>query len=129
MDNSVFHFPYSWKRIYGITGNLKQIPCMFKWAYQRVMRGYADCDVWSFDCFLAKIIPAGLRQLAEGHSHPLEFKTHEEWSKWLIETAELFENAYDAGPFVFVGEEFEEHERIIKTAFNRLKEYFGDLWD
>ena len=128
MDNSVFHFPYSWKRIYGITGNLKQIPRMFKWAYQRVMRGYADCDVWDFDSFLINIIPAALRQLAEGYSYPHEFNSPEEWSKWLIETAELFEQAYE-GDFNCLKEEWEERQQKLNKAFDRLKEQFGNLWD
>lgn len=128
MNNSVFNFSYSWARFHGIVGNIKRIPRMFKWAYQRVIRGYADCDVWDFDCFLANIIPAALRQLAEGYSYPHEFNTPEEWSKWLIETAELFEQAYE-GDFLCIKEEWEERQQKLNIAFDRLKEYFGNLWD
>lgn len=126
MSNSLFQFfPYNWKRFHGFIGNLKRIPRMLKWAYQRVMRGYADCDVWNFDGFLAAVIPAGLRELAELHSYPFSFDSHKEWSKWLIETAELFEEVYNED-FIITGEEYQQK---INKALDRLKEQFGNLWD
>lgn len=126
MNNNIFRlFPYDWKRFHGFIGNIKYIPHMFKWAHQRIMRGYADCDVWSFDGFLATVIPAGLRELAQLDSYPFSFGTHEEWNKWLIETAELFEEIYHED-FIILGEEYQQK---INMAFDRLKEQFGNLWD
>ncbi len=127
MNSSVFQFfPYNWKRFHGFIGNIKYFSRMLKWAKQRIMRGYADCDVWNFDNFLAAVIPAGLRDLAELHSYPFDFGSHEEWNKWLIETAELFEEAYNDEVFIITGEEYQQK---INKAFDRLKEQFGNLWD
>ena len=126
MNSSVFQFfPYNWKRPRGFIGNIKYIPRMLKWAKQRIIRGYADCDVWNFDSFLATVISSGLRDLAELHSYPFSFGSHEEWSRWLIETAELFEEAYNED-FIITGEEYQQK---INKALDRLREQFGNLWD
>lgn len=136
MNNSVFNFPYSWARFHGIVGNIKRIPRMFKYAWQRMNRGYADCDVWNFDTYLVSIITSGLRHLAEyGHTYAFEF-TPEEWEHWLKETADMLEEGADDDWWInwdIPGETYQkEQERrklLFNEAFDRLKEHFGDLWD
>lgn len=45
-----------------------------KWFYQRGKRGWADCDVWSFDDYLARVIADGLEHLAKTtHGYPANF--------------------------------------------------------
>ena len=60
-----------------------------KWAKQRIVRGYADCDVWNLDKWFAAILPEMLNQLAgTTHGYPdQKFETFEEWQQWLRETA------------------------------------------
>lgn len=42
-----------------------------KWLWQRAQRGYADCDVWSLDSYLALVITNSVEQLKNtGHSYP-----------------------------------------------------------
>lgn len=36
-----------------------------KWFFQRAFRGWADCDVWNMDAYLAKVISQMTRNLGE----------------------------------------------------------------
>jgi len=38
-----------------------------KWFIQRGVRGYADCDIWDFNEYLAGLIIAGCRKLKEDY--------------------------------------------------------------
>lgn len=127
--------PYNWKRPAGVLKNLKYMPHGFKWAYQRITRGYADCDVWSLDQYIAQIIVDGLRDLAKySISYPYGM-TPDEWQQWLIDTAAMFEKAYIIDWYELeLSEEEEslraaEREKLRNIAFDRLKERFLDLWD
>jgi hypothetical protein len=136
MDNSIFNFPYSWRRWSGIEKNIRHIPRMFKYAWQRMNRGYADCDVWNFDTYLVSIITAGLRYLAKhGHTYAHDF-TPEEWEDWLRKTADMLEEGADNDWWINwdnFGESYQKEcirrKVLFNEAFDRLKEHFGDLWD
>lgn len=60
-----------------------------KWARQRVVRGYADCDVWNLDNWFSDVVPGALKHLAEHHSGWPDslFETPEEWTVWLNKAA------------------------------------------
>jgi len=71
-----------------------------QWFIQRGRRGWADCDIWSFDDYLCGIIPQGLRKLKNGVGCPSEFydkkaKNNEchLWDQTLEEMAQGFEAA------------------------------------
>ena len=47
------------KRVYrksAILKNLSMLPRKIKWAWQRVTRGYANCDVWDIDYWFTTIM-------------------------------------------------------------------------
>ena len=86
------------------------------WFYQRGRHGWADCDVWNFDYYLADIIIAGVRRLRGGLSCPSELlgkdyfdlkdkkekrlredKAHEEWEQILEDIAQGFEAFKELG--------------------------------
>ena len=46
-------------------GKPKNIYREIKWFIQRGKRGFADCDVWGFDCYLSKVISEGCKNLKE----------------------------------------------------------------
>lgn len=74
----------------------------FKWAYQRVTRGFADYDVWDFDGFLLNILANGLEHLADTTiSYPgdEEFPTYESWIKYLREMAMCFRKADEGNDY------------------------------
>ena len=47
--------------IYRIPSKIEDFFLNIKWFIQRGKRGYADCDIWQFDTYLAKIIFEGTR--------------------------------------------------------------------
>jgi len=60
---------------------------------ERGLFGYCLEDVWSMDCFLAKVLPPMLREL-KGNGHPFDYSP-DEWDKklemWAAEWANLGE--------------------------------------
>ena len=60
----------------------------FKWAYQRVTRGFCDFDVWDLDTYLSQLLSQSIEHLAKtSHSYPgtEEFPTYESWEAYLME--------------------------------------------
>lgn len=119
---------WGWHTPVGIWRNILRTKYLFKWTYQRFVRGYADCDVWNFDSYLLNVIIGGLKGLAEGHSFPHDFACAEDWEDWLNKTAQVFTEA------IIVEKDFGStiptvKKDIIKVALTRLGEYFYDLWD
>ena len=47
---------------------IRYFPKEVKWFVQRGKRGYADSDVWDFDCYLSKVVLGGLKWLQK-HKH------------------------------------------------------------
>ena len=57
-----------------------------KWNWQRMRRGWADCDAWSLDCYIARVLSGAVLQLAKGHAYPgegTEWDTPEKWEAHL----------------------------------------------
>lgn len=134
--NLVFKFPYGWRTIRGIWGNIKYIPRMFKWAFQRMIQGYCDADVWEFDTYLANVIVGGLRQLAETtHSYPFAFPDGDAWKNYLNRIADRVDAATSDDPIDLpcdmheCATEVEHRKMLIKSSFTDLSRFFFDLWD
>lgn len=68
-----------------------------KWWFQKRIRGYADCDLWNLDCFLArflhKIISSYISDPKSGY--PTNFEEPEEWDTVLLKIKAGFEAAID----------------------------------
>lgn len=77
-----------------------------KWAFQRMRRGFSDCDVWAIDVWFLKVIPKMLRQLKDTtHSAP----------------------AFHEGPHIYAGTEenddnFQQWQNILSQMLDLLKE-------
>lgn len=72
----------------------------FKWAWQRSIRGYADCDWWDTGNFLHLLIPAMLEKLSEDpHSYPYSQNAHfgsvSEWQEYLKTIVLHFRHAHE----------------------------------
>jgi len=110
---------------------LFMIPKRIKWFCQRGWRGYSDCDVWSFDGYLAEIISKGCIHLSKTtHSYPCE-SSPEEWDKTLKEIAKDFEDynkimEHDEGYDKLTREEYDIK---VGKMFALLRTNFGNLWD
>lgn len=76
-----------------------------KWFFQRGVRGYADCDVWSFDTYLNTMVPKALRNLKKKHvGSPSEFydesaAPNHETDRW-IEALEAMAQGFEAAQFL-----------------------------
>lgn len=100
-----------------------------KYAKQRVVRGYADCDIWDFNVFLGRIVAGGLNALEdEEHGFPERYGSAENWENELKRIAGLarkFADEYlDSGDTVD-----DEYKEIKNEVFDWVKENFEDLWD
>lgn len=140
-DKNVFKyaFPYNWKYPFGILKNISRTPKLFKWGWQRINQGVADCDVWNFDSYLTSIIPTALRKLADGHSYPQAFNSAEDWHDILNSIANQIEYGA-ADDLTWFPENYEytrdeymaekvKHEKARRLGFERIAEYLDDLWD
>jgi hypothetical protein len=109
-----------------------------KWFIQRGKRGYADCDIWGFDTYLAKVISGGCTQLKNiRQSAPTRLSRHLPVGKWDI-AAKRWERILEkiSRGFTLLNM-WEDNGRIPTDAEKReiakgwflFKKYFSDLWD
>ena len=74
----------------------------FKYAYQRITRGYSDSDLWDFDTYLLELFTHGLSDFADrtiGYPGDDEFPTYESWTKFLHELALHFLKANECNDY------------------------------
>ena len=79
---SPMKYPSNWIR------NARVFFRQFKWAYQRVTRGFCDYDVWDLDTHMTELFAQTIEHLANtSHSYPgnTEFPTPESWDNYLRE--------------------------------------------
>ena len=95
---SVFKFAYGWRTPKGIIKNIGALPRHMKWAYQRVVRGWADCDTWSLSDNILEYLNGTIQYLADNHygfpGHG-RFDTDEKWTEYLREMASCFYRAQE----------------------------------
>ena len=107
-----------------------------KWFIQRGSRGWADCDVWSIDCYISEIMPDMIDRLqSNGHGYPMEL-TQEEWDKILVTMKEGFlaskrmQNLeYEHEPGDTVWPQYDEDKKKFDEALELFCKYYFDLWD
>lgn len=132
-----WRYPCNWWK------NIKHFIRSWKWAYQRVTRGYADCDVWNLDCYYSTIIPRTLRALAaSSHGYPMKLvediygpqnsddEMYKLWQNYLIETAAHFEKSEELdSDDTFSMEIYKESMEELQLGFDMLIQAYRDLWD
>lgn len=130
---------------WAIRSNIGNFFRCIKFSYQRIARGFSDCDVWSLDEYYASLFAATLRHLAATtHGYPVLYDTGEidkdgndagynRWCAELNRIADLFDtvSAFDAN--LELGDEngisAAEKQANLEEAFDWLKEHWYDLWD
>ena len=113
-----------------------------KYAWQRIVRGYSDMDLWNFDTYLQKVMSCGIRSFTEIMTgYPDGYETFEDWKKELLVIADLIEkfNTDDCidwdsdakgAEFLEMCENATEESEIAKEAvFDWMKRHFNSLWD
>ena len=90
--------------------------------YHRIRYGFCPSDVFDMDSYLARLLPAMLRQLADGYGYPGddEFPTNEAWTSYLNECASNIE-AYESDD--------EEGAEKLKIGMEQLTKIYPALWD
>lgn len=85
---SPWRYPSNWIR------NMRLFGRQFKWAYQRITRGFCDYDVWDLDSHLSELLIQTIKQLAKtSHGYPgtEEFPTYESWENYLVDIVHKLE--------------------------------------
>ena len=101
-----------------------------KWFIQRGYRGYADCDVWSIDSYLAKWMPHALLQLKRTKMGYPAGSSEENWDDKLNKMIRCFETAKKIQNWEFgTPEEAKALHDSFKRDFDIIKNNFFHLWD
>lgn len=97
----------------------------FRYAKQRITRGFADCDIWDFNSYLKKLFAGGLDCFAANlHSYPERYGSAENWEKELRRVASLVRKLNtdeDGRP--------DDYDEIKNEVFEWMRDNFDDLWD
>lgn len=97
-----------------------------RYRWQRAARGWADCDVWSMDSYIARVMSAMLTYLADhNHAYPgvEPWETPEKWDTYLRDLS--------ARMAVWNNETFSD-KNAFETARAAMEEFgtnFGHFWD
>ena len=114
-----------------------------KWSFQRVFRGYCDCDWFNFNNWFQEIVPSMLRNMINGAGHPFDME-YEDWNVYLAEMAQHIENTFED-----IGDSMNQYdihndtkkwmersieigkwqEKEIHEGLRMLADRFFDLWD
>lgn len=123
-----------------------------KWSWQRITKGYCDCDRWCIEDWFLSIMPSMLNEFAEKTYTTPILMEEEEWRCIVKNMARKFENCQGdkidemnefSRPFMdnVKDEEikkkfFDRQEELVQWRENELHEAFtlfethlGSLWD
>jgi len=101
-----------------------------KWCWQRITRGYCDCDLWDLDCYVSELIESMLYDFADktqGYPDTL-CKDIMEWRNKIMETAYAFTKFnvnYHSALYGFLDEDPEPYR---KAAYEKLIAIMPHLW-
>ena len=119
---------------HGIIKKIKHFKKCIKWSYQRVRRGYADCDVWGMRTYLQELFPAMLTQLKESrHGSPGFLGYNEDGSKSTVSCHKKWDEILDR--MIFLWNESNEdtcqkinpYEKRHTEAFMEFAKKYGVL--
>lgn len=106
-----------------------------KWFFQRLFRGYSDCDLWNLDYHLAKIILKRLKAFKkmERKGIPSTLNSFDEWNKILDKMIFSFEfirsdYGWDEN-FIWhdeIWEKLEKKEKIMNINIGD-KDFYSDI--
>lgn len=114
------------------------------WFIQRGRRGWADCDTWNMNDYLAKVIPEMIDyDIKNGTGSPFGFETMEDWHNVLNEMASGFKayNLYNEDCYWYDATKSREWNQRNHAKFHKetqkaldkstklLGKYFFNLWD
>jgi len=143
-----YFFKDTYKEVIIFVGNILMYIKRF---IQRGKRGYANCDVWGLDCYLADVIEHSIMSLKKNlNGHPVEL-TEGQWMDILNSISYTFYLAKECseGDLILMRDK-KDREKFDKTFTNKdniyrymttkeirdydlgwknFKQYFWNLWD
>jgi hypothetical protein len=103
------------------------LPKEIKWHWQRAFRGWADCDVWSMDNHLSRLIEEMTAYLAKNHvGHPADM-TDERWTNRLLFVSRSFRDYRKWQEESFYRKDHDSDEYKIKE--NLIQENWDKAWE
>ena len=105
---NVFNNPYyKWRYPSSWWKNIRMFFRSFKYAWQRITRGYADCDTFDLDTYYLDTLAGTLYHLADNHwGYPgdEQFPNDELWTAYLKEMAGCFYRANECNDYYLTPE-------------------------
>lgn len=122
----VYYYFFGLHGLFSYTLKLRTIVNRVTWYHQRATRGWADCDCWSMDSRMSKVMAEMVAHLATfNHAYPgtPPFETPEKWEAHLHDLSKRFaawndETWCETAAF-----------ETTKGAWAEFAEHFGCYWD
>lgn len=114
---------YSWKYPSCWVKNIKFEIKKFKFAWQRITKGYSDWDLWDLDIFYQYLFNHSINEFADktwGWPGTKEFPEFEDWQKYLKDMASLFKESIE-GEESIKNEYWDEYYKKILDDPNYFK--------
>ena len=128
---NVFNNPYyKWRYPSCWLKNIRMLLHSIKYAYQRVTKGYANCDTFDLDNYYLNIFTGTLNHLADNHwGYPGndEFDTDEKWTAYLKEMAQKFYQANESNEYYDTPEADKWWEWVQQHPGTWKKEKVGNM--
>ncbi len=118
-----WYYPQHWHE------NIRMFFRSIKYAYQRITKGYANCDTFDLDNYYLNIFAGTLNHLADNHwGYPGndEFPNDESWTKYLKEMALKFYNANESNEAYPTPEADKWWEWVKEHPFDKNDPDFAD---
>lgn len=117
--------------------NIKNFFRTFKWAAQRIKRGWSDYDIINLDKYYGHILPSTLRGFADKtESFPVAFELYddndlfkedesfESWKNSLRDTADKIDYAFNTDPYdAEVNKSYKEFDEYV----DEHKDWWGSI--
>jgi hypothetical protein len=109
-----------------------------KYAWQRLMRGYSDADLWDLGNVICKFVQPRLRAFIKkaGHSYPAGLKSIDEWKyilkemEWAIDTLVKDDDGVGSEDYIrYNAKQRLDHNKRMDAALKLCGEYIFTLWD
>lgn len=109
-----------------ISFDTDEIGRKIKWAWQRLTRGYSDCDLWGLGNVVCRFVHPRLKAFIKMnvHSYPAGLKSMDEWKsilkemEWAIDTLIKDDIKYNS-----------ENNKRLDKALKLCGEYIFTMWD
>ena len=127
-DLNVFNQTYCpWRYPSNWRGNIRLFFRQFKWAWQRVTKGYCDADTYDLDDHLVRYLAQTIQHLADNtHGYPGtdEFPTYEHWKSYLYKIVGLLNYSLDElyNPYEYEWEQSWKDKDFLETINNPTPE-------